>query len=375
MPIADRGSSGRRSEQQGSAWILRLPSSRSRHPSLPSLPFASLHFVRSPELRLQYLIFDILRKTLFSFNLYSSGVPTLNIPQVCCSSPQPRLGQWHLSPVVAAWAYGATSVLSALSQDSARQMLNLGAQQTGQIKNDGPNNFGCSECRMSTSIPNGYRILVGPCPRSIHTLVDLQSPNSQGTSPLPTSFNARFASSIVTSISLVFSAVLLDLGEYWFLHFACMSKCKISRCLLYQICRYLTCAAWKTPSPKFIKRASSSLGKCTHVSLHKTDCHWYSWGLLANVLIYGTALAWTSHQNLAPRDDSASFPFHEDAEFPMLQRSSASQPRCGEVLQQPSPHAVDTCTACPGCSFSTAVARWNGTNPSAPPTHHYYSVQ
>lgn len=93
------------------------------------------------------------------------------------------------------------------------------------------------------------------------------------------------------------------------------------------------------------------MGKCTHVSLHKTDCHWYSWGLLANVLIYGTALAWTNHQNLAPRDDSASFPFHEDAEFPMLQRSSASQPRCGEVLQQPSPHAVDTCTACPGCSI------------------------
>jgi hypothetical protein len=114
---------------------------------------------------------------------------------------------------------------------------------------------------MSTSLPNDYRILVGPCPRSIQTMADLQGPNSQGTDPLPSSFHARFASSIVTSISLVFSAVLLDLGEYWFLHFACMSKCKISRCLLYQICRYLTLCCVEDAKPEVHQEGLFFFGK------------------------------------------------------------------------------------------------------------------
>jgi hypothetical protein len=58
----------------------------------------------------------------------------------------------------------------------------------------------------------------------------------------------------------------------------------------------------------------------------------------------------------------------------MLQRSSASQPRCGEVLQQPSPHAVDTALHALAAQFSTAVARWNETNPSAPPLPPHTSL-
>jgi hypothetical protein len=119
MPIADRGKFWKAERTAGVSVDFEIAIISFSTPftplQFPSVPFASLRFIRLPELRLQYLIFDILRKTWFSFNLYSSWVPTMNIPQVCCSSPQPRLGQWHLSPVVAAWAYWATSVLSALS--------------------------------------------------------------------------------------------------------------------------------------------------------------------------------------------------------------------------------------------------------------------
>jgi hypothetical protein len=213
-----------------------LPSSRSRRPSLPfsSLRFTSLHpFARTAIaiLDLRHPAKDVVLLPLVHImganHEHSAGLLFLS------SANLPRLGQWHLSPVVAAWAYCTGQRLCfqpchKLPCVKCWEHSKQTGSVTGQIKNDGPSSFGCSECRMSTSLPNDYRILVGPCPRSIHPMADLQGLNSQGTGPIPTSFNTRFASSIVTSISLVFSAVLLGPGEYWFLHFTCMSKCKIN---------------------------------------------------------------------------------------------------------------------------------------------------
>jgi hypothetical protein len=133
------------------------------------------------------------------------------------------------------------------------------------------------------------------------------------------------------------------------------------------------CAVWKTPSPKFSKNAPGYIfhGKMYARIIAQNQLSLVLMGIPCEYLDlwHSISLDLPGPEMIQPLSLS-----HEDAEFPMLQRSSASQPRCGEILQQPSPHAVDTCTACPGCSFSTAVARWNGTNPFGPlpPTHHYY---